>query len=102
MSLFSLSRFLAAAIVFWGGAVTATPSEDASTRIELGMTIEGVQTAIGFRPNVVEQKTCGGADNILPWSCRVQVYADGKRTLSIYFSKPDSRSGWLVHSWYVQ
>jgi hypothetical protein len=86
----------------WGGPACATASEDASTRIEAGMTIAGVEKAIGFRPNIVEQKTCGGTDNILPWSCRVQTYADGKRTLLIYFSRPDSRSGWGVHSWYVQ
>jgi hypothetical protein len=80
----------------------ATPTEDASTRIEEGMTIEQVRNAIGFRPNVVEEKTCGGNDTIPVWTCRVQTYADGTRTLIVYFRKLDDRPTWVVRSWYVR
>jgi hypothetical protein len=80
----------------------ATPTEDASTRIEEGMTVEQVRNAIGFRPNVVEEKTCGGNDTIPVWTCRVQTYSDGMHTLIVYFRKLDDRPTWVVRSWYVR
>ena len=80
----------------------ATPTEDASTRIEEGMTVEQVSNAIGFRPNVVEEKTCGGSNAIPIWTCRVQTYSDGTRTLTVYFRKLNDRPTWAVHSWFVR
>lgn len=82
--------------------VLATPTEDASTRIEEGMTVEQVSNALGFRPNVVEEKTCGGTDTIPIWTCRVQTYSDGVRTLIVYFRKLNDRPTWAVHSWFVR
>jgi hypothetical protein len=80
----------------------ATPSEDSSTHIEDGMTVEQVASAIGFRPNTVEEKTCGNDDTIPFWFCRVQTYADGAHTLIVYFRKSDDGSPWRVHSWFVR
>jgi hypothetical protein len=95
---FSLIIFLTVAV----GSPRATPTEDASTRIEEGMTVEQVSKAIGYRPNVVEEKTCGGSDAIPIWTCRVQTYSDGKRTLIVYFRKLNDRPTWAVHSWFVR
>jgi len=66
------------------------------------MTVEQVGTAIGFRPNTVEEKKCGNNDTIPFWSCRVQTYSDGVRTLIVYFRKLDDKPTWVVQSWYMR
>ncbi len=83
-------------------AVLATPAEDASTRIEEGMTIEQVGAAIGFNPTTVEEHNCGDGDTVALWPCRIQSYTDGQHTLLVYFKKINDKPTWVVQSWYIK
>jgi hypothetical protein len=83
-------------------AAAATPSEDASTKIEEGMTVEQVGNAIGFRPTTVEEHACGDGDTTPFWFCRIQTYADGKHTLVVYFNKLTVKPTWAVRSWIMR
>ncbi len=84
------------------GVGRASPAEDASTKIEEGMTIEQVGLAIGFQPTTIEEHTCGDGDSTPIWFCRIQTYADGKHTLKLYFNKIDDKPTWAVRSWNIQ
>jgi len=89
-------------LVLSAKGVLATPSEEASTKIEEGMTVEQVANAIGFRPTTVEEHSCGDGDTTPFWFCRIQTYADGKHTLVVYFNKLTEKPTWAVRLWIIR
>jgi hypothetical protein len=57
---------------------------DMSERLEVAMTQTQVLQAIGYRPNSVDQETCGATVGA-PWPCRVWTYEDGPNMLAVDF-----------------
>lgn len=71
----------------------------ASLRLEDGMTMQQVATAIGYRPSSAQETTCGA--NVGPgWTCRVWMFNGGlSNTLQVIFRLDGGT--WVVNGWNV-
>jgi hypothetical protein len=73
------------------------PSKQGANALDENMSMDQVRAILGV-PDATEQKTCGGANGVDRWSCRVWRYEIDRRTLLVYFAQP-SDGLWLVNHW---
>jgi hypothetical protein len=71
-----------------------------SALLNEGMSEQEVMQTIGYRPNKVEQITCG-AQTAKPWNCKVYTYGNLDYSLQILFQQSRSDRKWYVNSWFV-
>ena len=91
--------FLSATVLASCPTAWASIVEDFSGRLEEDMTIEQVQRVLGYRPNHVENKTCGTKTDS-PWNCRTHSYTDVVHILTVLFRR-NGQGVWVVNSWFV-
>jgi hypothetical protein len=91
---------LALAIMVGSGGQTlaAFDPDGLSLLLDEGMTGQQVINALHFRPNRIEQRTCGQQTRE-SWACRIWEFTDGRRTLRVTFQR--DTVGWVVNSWGV-
>jgi hypothetical protein len=71
-----------------------------SSKLEEDMTEQQVIDAIGYRPNKVEQDTCGQGSQRGPWTCKSYIFGDPSYFLGVLFHRgQDGR--WRVNGWRV-
>lgn len=70
-----------------------------SLRLAEGMTEQEAINAVGYRPNKVDQTTCGANSAGGAWDCRILTFGDLYGNLMVL----ERRSGslWVVNSWIV-
>lgn len=72
-----------------------------SGRLALDMTEQQVMSAVGYRPNKVEMKTCGERAPHGPWTCKIYTFGGPLDSdLIVYFAV--AKDGvWVVNGWDV-
>jgi hypothetical protein len=69
-----------------------------TNKLEVGQTTTEV-AAILMEPPFTEQQTCGGANGIETWSCRIWIYpVPQHETLRLYFARCNE-SAWCLNNW---
>lgn len=92
----------AVALALLSGCLSGTTSEYKSKQLEQGLSEGAVIGRLG-QPESVSLSTCGGANGIPTWTCKLYKYNNNgwaAHSLTVYFSK--SLDGdWHVNNWNV-
>lgn len=67
-----------------------------SLKLNQGMTMQQVISALGYRPNSAEQDTCG-TSTPQPWPCRIWIFGNVYSQLRVYFANVNGV--WMVNNW---
>ncbi len=70
-----------------------------SARLSPRMTEQQVMVAIGYGPNKVELRTCGGDTPDGPWQCKIFTFGSLYNHLSVTFFEDDFYHLWRVNGW---